>query len=178
MYELWNMNSIRGTVCLIKEEKNVVTCVQITKMVLAIKYGYNVNFCFSIMSWGGLLYLRNKSWKPECVLSFYMGWRILVFYPERFLITMLISQNTFWIQHFYCNDNNLLLCRCHGCSINTIDFPVVKVYVDDLSSARIWQHTLCATFSANVNINDRLPIVTMAGTTVSTVQITISVHIP
>ena len=24
-------------------------------------------------------YLRNKSWKPECVN---MGWRILVFYPE------------------------------------------------------------------------------------------------
>ena len=27
-------------------------------------------------------YLRNKSWKPECVLSFNMSWRILVFYPE------------------------------------------------------------------------------------------------
>jgi hypothetical protein len=27
-------------------------------------------------------YLRNKSWKPECVLSFNMGCRILVFYPE------------------------------------------------------------------------------------------------
>jgi hypothetical protein len=26
--------------------------------------------------------LRNKSWKPECVLSFNMDWRILVFYPE------------------------------------------------------------------------------------------------
>ena len=26
--------------------------------------------------------LRNKSWKPECVGSFNMGWRILVFYPE------------------------------------------------------------------------------------------------
>jgi hypothetical protein len=28
------------------------------------------------------LYLRNKSWKPECVLSFNMGWQILVFYPK------------------------------------------------------------------------------------------------
>jgi hypothetical protein len=28
------------------------------------------------------LSLRNKSWKPECVGSFNMGWRILVFYPE------------------------------------------------------------------------------------------------
>jgi hypothetical protein len=26
--------------------------------------------------------LRNKSWKPEYVLSFNMGWWILVFYPE------------------------------------------------------------------------------------------------
>ena len=34
--------------------------------------GYNnrvSNYC---------IYLRNKSWKPECVLSFNMGWRILV----------------------------------------------------------------------------------------------------
>ena len=27
-------------------------------------------------------WLRNKSWKPECVGSFNMDWRILVFYPE------------------------------------------------------------------------------------------------
>ena len=29
-------------------------------------------------------HLRNKSWKPECVESFNMGWWILVFYfqPE------------------------------------------------------------------------------------------------
>ena len=29
-----------------------------------------------------LVYLRNKSWKPECVVSFNMDWWILVFYPE------------------------------------------------------------------------------------------------
>ena len=29
-----------------------------------------------------MVYLRNKSWKPECVGSFNMDWRILVFYPE------------------------------------------------------------------------------------------------
>ena len=28
------------------------------------------------------VYLRNKSWKPDCVGSFSMDWRILVFYPE------------------------------------------------------------------------------------------------
>ena len=39
------------------------------------------------------------------------------------------------------------------------DFPVVNVHVDELLSlARIWQHKLCATLSANVNINYCLPI--------------------
>jgi hypothetical protein len=57
---------------------------------------------------------------------------------------------------------------CYVCSINTTDFPVVNVYVtdypvvkvhvDELSSARIGQHKLCATLSANVDINYRLPI--------------------
>ena len=37
-------------------------------------------------------------------------------------------------------------------------FPVVNVHVNVLSSARIWQYKLCATLSANVNINYRLPI--------------------
>ena len=46
--------------------------------------------------------------------------------------------------------NTILLLRT--------DFPVVKVHVDVLSSARIWQHKLCATLFANVNINYRLPI--------------------
>ena len=57
---------------------------------------------------------------------------------------------------------------CYECSINTTDFPVlkvhvtdspvVKVYVDELSAARISQHTLCAKLSADVNINYRLLI--------------------
>ena len=42
--------------------------------------------------------------------------------------------------------------------VHVTDFPVVNVHVDELSSARIWQHKLCATYSANVNINNRLPI--------------------
>jgi hypothetical protein len=36
-------------------------------------------------------------------------------------------------------------------------FPVLKVHIDELSSARIWQHILCATLSASVYINYRLP---------------------
>jgi hypothetical protein len=42
--------------------------------------------------------------------------------------------------------------------VHVTDFPIVNVHVDELSSARIWQHKLCATLSANVNINYRLPI--------------------
>jgi hypothetical protein len=42
--------------------------------------------------------------------------------------------------------------------VHVTDFPIVSVHVDVLSSARIWQHKLCATFSANVKINYRLPI--------------------
>jgi hypothetical protein len=42
--------------------------------------------------------------------------------------------------------------------VHVTDFSVVNVHVDKLSSARIWQHKLCATLSANVDINYRLPI--------------------
>ena len=42
--------------------------------------------------------------------------------------------------------------------VHVTDFSVVNVHLDELSSARIWQHKLCATLSANVNINYRLPI--------------------
>ena len=38
--------------------------------------------------------------------------------------------------------------------VHVTDFPIVNVHVDELSSARIWQHKL----SANVNVNNRLPI--------------------
>ena len=42
--------------------------------------------------------------------------------------------------------------------VHVTDFPVVNLHVDELSSARIWQHKLCVTLSANININYRLPI--------------------
>ena len=42
--------------------------------------------------------------------------------------------------------------------MHVTDFPVVNVHVDELSSARIWQHRLCVTLSASVNINYCLPI--------------------
>ena len=42
--------------------------------------------------------------------------------------------------------------------VHGTNFLVVNVPIDELSFARIWQHNLCATLSANVNINYRLPI--------------------
>ena len=42
--------------------------------------------------------------------------------------------------------------------VHVTDFPIVNVHFDGWSSARIWQHKLCATLTANVNINYRLPI--------------------
>jgi hypothetical protein len=42
--------------------------------------------------------------------------------------------------------------------VHVIDFPIINVHVDELSSARIWQHKLCATLSASVNINYHPPI--------------------
>ena len=49
------------------------------------------------------VYLRDKPWKPECVLSFNMGWRILVFsyfinirQPMLKLKNTLASMNYFW----------------------------------------------------------------------------------
>ena len=42
--------------------------------------------------------------------------------------------------------------------VHVTGFAIVNVHVDELSSVRIWQHQLCATLSANVNINYRLPI--------------------
>ena len=36
-----------------------------------------------------VIYLRNKSWKPECVLSFNMGWQILVFWLPWFILILI-----------------------------------------------------------------------------------------
>ena len=57
-----------------------------------------------------------------------------------------------------CNFNVQTQYYCYGCSINKTDFPVVKVHVDELSSTQVWQHKVCATLTANVNINYVFPI--------------------
>jgi hypothetical protein len=54
-------------------------------------------------------YLRNKSWKPECVLSFNMDLWKIVFYPEPeardkiyfYPSAHVKTQNTFWLPWFF-----------------------------------------------------------------------------
>jgi hypothetical protein len=57
-------------------------------------------------------YIRNKSWKQECVLSFNMGWRIMYFG---------------------------IISLAHAL-VHVAVFSVMDVSVDELSSAQIWQH--------------------------------------
>ena len=61
---------------------------------------------------------------------------------------------------------NNMRCTIKTCKHNSIvtdapsirlTFPVVKVHVDELLFAQTWKYKLCATLSANVNINYRLP---------------------
>ena len=51
-----------------------------------------------------------------------------------------------------------IISLAHGL-VHVTDFPVVNVPINELSSARMGQHKLCATLSANVNINYCLPII-------------------
>ena len=44
--------------------------------------------------------------------------------------------------------------RLNFAKVHMTDIPVI----DELSSARIWQHILYATLSTSVNVNYRLPI--------------------
>jgi hypothetical protein len=70
-----------------------------------------------------------------------MGWRIFVFYPETEAAIYRLG----------------IISLAHA-PLHVTDFPVVNVPVNELLSARNWQHKLCAPLSANVNINYRLPI--------------------
>ena len=62
------------------------------------------------------------------------------------------------ITSFFRFVNKRAIYRSAHAPVHVTDFPVVNVHVDELSSARIWQHKFCATLSASVNINYRLPI--------------------
>jgi hypothetical protein len=54
--------------------------------------------------------LRNNSWKPYCVVSFNMGWRILVFYPEWFWLKGQFFASTLIIFFFLFFYPNVCVC--------------------------------------------------------------------
>jgi hypothetical protein len=85
-----------------------------------------------------------------------MGWRILdkiYLYPP----THVKTQNTFFFR--FANKRAIyrlgIISLAHT-PVHVTDFLVVNVPVDELSSAQIGQHILCATFSASVNINNTI----------------------
>jgi hypothetical protein len=69
LYQFW----IHTEVFLWQIQPNILCHVPVLIVMTVERYGIWI-----------MIYLRNKSWKPECVLSFNMGCRILVFYPKRY----------------------------------------------------------------------------------------------
>ena len=91
----------------------------------------------------------------------------------RFIVILIYFKSTIICRSKYICDSNMtsfirfvnkrviyrlgIISLAHA-PVHVTGFPVVNVHVDELSSARIWQHKLCATLSANVDINYCLPI--------------------
>ena len=72
-------------------------------------------------------------------------------------------QTQYFCYGSFINATDFLVVKVHVTDfpvvkVHVTDFPVVKVHVDYLSSAELWQHKLCATLSASVDISYRLPI--------------------
>ena len=117
---------------------------------------YMLRQCTSIVYWGGRIMYYHRS------CEIFLFWR----YPKRRGIYWLVeilsvdicNSLLFDLNGFF---NKIMVITCYSnitSFFRLTGFPVVNVHVDELSSARIWQHKLCATLSANVNINCRLPI--------------------
>jgi hypothetical protein len=84
------------------------------------------------------------------------------YYINEILLKVALNTNSN-MTSFFCFVNKRAIYRLGIISlayapVHVTGFPVVNVHVDELSSARIWQHILCGTLSTNVNINYRLPI--------------------
>ena len=111
---------------------------------------------------------KQRSNSRICV-SIFIGEKIIVqmendiiFFIQKFNLGLHYISNSNMTSFFRFVDKQAIYRLCiislaHA-PVHVTDFSVVNVHVDELSSARIWQHKLCATFSANVHINYRLPI--------------------
>ena len=123
----------------------------------------NINYCLPIKVYYHIYTLKtyqnqNNSWKPECVLSFNMGWRILVFYPN-ICQPMLKLKTHSGFHDLFLNSNMNSFFRFvnkrASYPFGIISLAHAPVNVTDFFH---WQHKLCVTFSANVDINYHLPI--------------------
>jgi hypothetical protein len=114
--------------------------------------------------WRNSLYLSWPGNDPTiiCIRHYTIIWlpnSIYILSITCWLWIILYSNTT----SFFCFVNKRVIYRLGIISfahapVHLTDLPVINVHVDELSSARIWQHKLCATLSANVNINYCLPI--------------------
>jgi hypothetical protein len=82
----WFISSLYTFPCKEKISCNICSSV-IFLQIMSLPRGKNgafsfFNFCYAIKESLRIYWLRNKSWKPECVGSFNMDGRILVFHPE------------------------------------------------------------------------------------------------
>ena len=113
---------------------NVVIC----------KESYDGDIGRSFSSWFGLWHLASCCQKV-CNPCFFCV-------SINFMFTFMQNSNMTSFFHFV-NTRAIyrlgIISLAHA-PVHVTDFPVVNVHVDELSSARIWQHKLCATFSASV----------------------------
>jgi hypothetical protein len=70
------------------------------------------------------------------------------------------------VENHPCNISTMGIISLAHAQVHVTDFPVITVHVDELSSARIWQHKLCATYSVSVNINNYIAVFQSKYTTV------------
>jgi hypothetical protein len=94
-----------------------------------------------------------------CALCCQLRWIFLLFFGiATSVFSNIYSNMTSFFRFVNKRDLSIGYISLAHAPVHVTDFPVVNVHVDELSSARIWHHTLCAKLSASVNINYRLPI--------------------
>jgi hypothetical protein len=90
--------------------------------------------------------------------SCFAGFSFFFFWIATLVFSNIYSNMTSFFRFVNKRDLSIGYISLAHAPVHVTDFPVVNAHVDELSSARIWHHTLCAKLSASVNINYRLPI--------------------
>ena len=107
-------------------------------------------------------HLRNKSWKPDCVLSFNMGWRILIFYPEPVVwcsgqhvggvvqwSLFLYNRVVVWCSgHYFCTTMSVVWCSSHYfCTTVSVVWCSGHYFCTTMSVVWCSGHYFCTTVS-------------------------------